>query len=263
MNSTDKLSSQEFQRHFPQTFQNRLQDLIILQEVGSTNDFLMSLESPEKFKAIVCIADQQTAGKGTKGRVWQSELGASFIYSIAYTFQNDVKDLSAISLAIGVITQQVLEDCEYVGIQLKWPNDLQFKKKKLGGVLVEVKKTANGIHLVCGIGINIKSTLDADKIDQPFTALELINQKLLSRNQLAAQLSQALLNLFSLYPQNGFKAWQEKWQAVHAHQDKIVHVKQQQNEFIGIARGVEVDGALLLETDEGLQKIISADVFAV
>lgn len=262
MKYSDKLSSQDFQKYFSAAFQNRLQKLIILQEVASTNDFLFNLEAPERSKALVCMTEQQTAGKGTKGRTWQSELGASFIYSIAYTFIDDVKDLSALSLAIGVIAQQSLEECGFEGVQLKWPNDLQHQYKKLGGVLVEVKKVANIFHLVCGIGINIKSSMDVKKIDQPFTALNQISNQQVSRNAIAAKLTEGLLNLFSVYPQNGFKSWQQAWKSVHAYQDKKVRVRQNGDELIGVARGVDVDGALLLETDKGLQKIISADVFA-
>lgn len=262
MNNPDILSAQDFQRNFADAYQNRLQELIILQEVGSTNDFLFTSDIPEPSKAIVCMAEQQTAGKGTKGRVWQSELGASFIYSIAYLFKADVKNLSALTLAIGVAIQQTLEDCGFAGVQLKWPNDLQYQYKKLGGVLVELKKVANNFHLVCGIGINVKSTLNADKIDQAFTSLATISATQVSRNQIAANLTENLLNLFSLYPQTGFENWQKQWQAVHAYQDKKIRVKQHHNEMVGVARGVGIDGALLLETENGLQKIISADVFA-
>ncbi len=262
MNNPDQLSSREFLRHFSPAYKNRLQDLIILQEVASTNDHLFTLDSPEPSKAIVCMAEEQTAGKGTKGRKWQSELGASLIYSIAYVFESDIKDLSALSLAIGVVVQQSLEECSYNGVQLKWPNDLQYQFKKLGGVLVEVKKVGKNFHLVCGIGINIKSSLDAKTIGQPFTALEHISNQQVSRNKIAAVLTQGLLNLFSLYPQSGFKHWQAQWQLLHAYQDKKIRVQQSTGELNGVARGVDVDGALLLESDSGLQKIISADVFA-
>lgn len=262
MKNPDKLSSQDFLRSFSDAYQSRLQELIILQEVGSTNDFLFSLDMPEKSKAIVCMAEEQTAGKGTKGRKWQSELGASLIYSIAYSFNEDVKNLSALSLAIGVIAQQSLDDCGFAGVEVKWPNDLQHQFKKLGGILVEVKKIKNNFHLVCGIGINIRSTLDARAIGQAFTSLDQLSHQQISRNSIAAKLTEGLLNLFSLYPQNGFKSWQKQWQSVHAYQNKKIRIKQASRELSGIARGVDEEGALLLETDTGLQKIISADVFA-
>ncbi len=262
MKNSDKLSSQDFLRHFSPAYQNRLQDLIILQEVGSTNDFLFTLVMPEKSKAIVCLSEEQTAGKGTKGRKWQSELGASLIYSVAYAFNDDVKDLSALSLAIGVIVQQSLETCGFFDVRLKWPNDLQHQYKKLGGILIEVKKIGNSFHLVCGIGINVKNILDAKTIDQAFTTLDQLSNQKISRNVIAAKLTEGLLNLFSQYPHKGFESWQEMWQSVHAYQDQKIRIMQPTGELSGVARGVDVDGALLLETDEGLQKIISADVIA-
>jgi len=263
MNAVDKLSSQDFYSHFTNAYHSRLQDLIILQEVASTNDYLFELDAPKFSQALVCMAEQQTAGKGTKGRVWQSELGASFIYSIAYSFYEEVQDLSALSLAIGVITQGVLDDYGFAGVQLKWPNDLQFQEKKLGGVLVEVKKTDNHLFLVCGIGLNVKNTLNAEKIDQPFTALDQIDgHRMISRTEIAAKLTAGLLNLFSQYPKSGFKAWQKQWESVHAYQNKKLRVLQNNHELFGYAHGVAEDGALLIKTDLGLQKIISADVFS-
>lgn len=263
MSFSDKLSSRDFYWYFSEAYQRRLQKLIILQKVDSTNNFLLGETIPERSNAIVCMTEQQTAGKGTKGRAWQSEIGASFIYSIAYVFDDNVLDLSALSLAIGLIVQQTLDDCGFAGVQLKWPNDLIHNQKKLGGVLVEVKKSNHKLHLVCGIGINIKNNLDASKIDQPFTSLMQIAKHEISRNQLAAQLTEGLLNLFSLYPKHGFHAWQEKWQAVHANQNKKIRIMQSEKMLLGVARGVDEYGALLLETENGLQKIISADVFSL
>lgn len=264
MNQLDKLSSQDFLRYLSPAYHNRLQDLIILQEVASTNDYLFSVAAPAHLQSIVCMSEEQTAGKGTKGRVWRSELGASLIYSIAYRFSEDVLNLSALSLAIGVIAQQALDDCGFSGVQLKWPNDLLHNKKKLGGVLIEVRKTSDDLHLVCGIGMNVNSLLNSEEINQPFTALDQLgNIKSVSRNEIAAKLTEGLLNLFSLYPKSGFKQWQEQWQNLHAYQDKKIRVKRNDDFTTGIARGVDEGGALLLETNLGLQTIISADVFSL
>ena len=128
--------------------------------------------------------------------------------------------------------------------------------------MIEVRKTANDLHLVCGIGVNVKSLLNSEEIDQPFTGLDKLgNVNSVSRNEIAAKLTEGLLNLFSLYPRSGFKQWQQQWQDLHAYQDKKIRVKRNDDFTTGIARGVDVDGALLLETGLGLQKIISADVF--
>ena len=261
MSHNDSLSDSNFKQHIDPSIIDGLQDIIILQEVGSTNDYLFSVEPPLPEHAIVCMAEHQIAGKGTKGRIWHSKFGSSLIYSIAWSFSKTVKNLSALSLAVGVIAQQALEKQGFSNVQLKWPNDLLVGNAKLGGILIEVKQQSGRLHLVCGIGINILNTLDAELIDQDFISLDQEDvAKHCSRNKLAADLSSGLIGLFSDYPDSGFVPWQARWQELHALQNKTITVSQLDKVFRGEAIGVNEDGALLINTAQGLESIYSADI---
>ncbi|NNM12760.1 MAG: biotin--[acetyl-CoA-carboxylase] ligase [Gammaproteobacteria bacterium] len=255
------LSVADFDRHLGPGVKPHLQDILIVQEVGSSNDFLLAIDPPENNKALICMAEHQSAGRGTRGREWHSQLGASFVYSIAWNFSEAPQNISALTLAIGVVAQQTLENFGYSDVELKWPNDLLIDHKKLGGILVEVKQHNNSCHVVCGIGINLLSTMDSEDIDQAFTALDQSknSQPPICRNNLAAKLSGDLIKLFMDYPETGFKPWREAWESLHALQNKSVRLEQAGDVIQGIALGVDDTGALQIQTDDAVRSVLSAE----
>ena len=114
------------------------------EEIASTNSYLMELEAPSPGQVRVALTDNQVAGRGRHGRVWQSPPGSGLALSVGYTFARQPANLAAITLAIGVGAIEALAVVGAAGVQLKWPNDLIANGGKLGGILTETQSLPDG-----------------------------------------------------------------------------------------------------------------------
>ena len=133
----------------------RLATLEVFTELESTNERLLTA-APAAGKLDVCIAEFQTAGRGRRGRRWNAPLGSGICLSVGWQFAGMPAELGALTLAVGVAVRRVLARVAGVTIELKWPNDLVFDERKLGGILLEIKAEAHGgVHVVAGVGLNV------------------------------------------------------------------------------------------------------------
>jgi len=133
----------------------RLAKLEVFTELGSTNRQLLR-EAPPSAKLDVCVAEFQTAGLGRRGRTWTTPLGAGVCLSVGWHFAEMPAELPALTLAVGVVVRRVLERVAGLSVALKWPNDLVFDERKLGGILLEIQAEAHGgAHVVVGVGLNV------------------------------------------------------------------------------------------------------------
>jgi BirA family biotin operon repressor/biotin-[acetyl-CoA-carboxylase] ligase len=133
-----------------------LHNLELLFEVGSTNTRLLEAAPPPRTSADVCIAELQHSGRGRLGRPWIAAFGSGIAMSLGWTCSDVVRTLPALSLGVGVAVSRGLTRAGAVGIKLKWPNDIWFEDRKLGGVLTELRAEAGGpAHVVIGVGVNV------------------------------------------------------------------------------------------------------------
>jgi BirA family biotin operon repressor/biotin-[acetyl-CoA-carboxylase] ligase len=152
------------------------------QEIDSTNEEAKRLISSGKIsETSYIVADSQTAGKGTRGRVWSSPEGIGLYLSIVHIPKEKefFETTTLYTLASGVACVEVLKEEFDIGIKLKPINDLYFGDKKLGGILVESRLGKEGMSsLITGIGINIKKydhSLDRDEIS-PISLEEIVGE---------------------------------------------------------------------------------------
>ncbi|MEN7342313.1 MAG: biotin--[acetyl-CoA-carboxylase] ligase [Pseudomonadota bacterium] len=124
-------------------------------ELPSTNSWLMDRDALPVGEAEVAIALHQTAGRGRRGREWQAPPESGLCLSMAWHFDAMPENPGAISLALGVAVARALESLGTGEIMLKWPNDLVWQDRKLGGILVESATSASGFRVVAGVGINV------------------------------------------------------------------------------------------------------------
>ena len=180
----------------------RVRDLIssfeILDQIPSTNSYLVERATANAPSGSICFAEQQTAGKGRRGRHWVSPFGSNIYLSILWRFQASPLAISGLSLAIGVAVIRALK-LHYGDIfQLKWPNDIYWQGLKLGGILVEVSGESEGpCAAVIGLGLNTYlSEPEAAEITQQWTDLSKITgRQRHKRNALAGALLNQLLPL--------------------------------------------------------------------
>ncbi len=248
---------------------SKLTKLIVENELDSTSQYLIKMSAQgEAIHGWVCFAEKQSAGRGRRGRVWQSPFASNLYFSIGWRIHSGVAAVEGLSLAVGVCLCEALEHFGFVDLQLKWPNDLLYKNKKLGGILLEISGDAAGeCDLVLGVGLNVSmSEKAAEEIDQPWIDLfSIANEQarvLPSRDQLAAHLLHALFSMLRNFEAQGFAQWRDPWQKRNAHAGKEItlHMGAKAQAKRGMMLGVNNSGALLLNTEQGVEAFIGGEI---
>lgn len=241
-------------------------DIDLIEECDSTNSRLLARAETGAASGTVLVSHRQTAGRGRRGRTWLSQAGDSLTFSLLWRFPPQTK-LDGLSLAVGVAIARALETFGIENIRLKWPNDILYEQSKLAGVLIELATGNQQMSAVIGIGLNLRLPADLpDELRQTATALcnTLRTDRAhapISANQLLACLLQQLHTVLQQLTQHGFAALRDDWLQRHAFAGQNVQLLSDFAEpQIGKCAGVDHDGALLLETEQGLRRIISGEV---
>ena len=234
-------------------------DIDLLASCDSTNAVLLSRAENGAPSGTVIITEEQTAGRGRRGRSWFSSPGDSLTFSLLWRFAQGTAP-AGLSLAVGVAVSRALSGVGAGGTALKWPNDILKDGRKLGGILVEL---VPGVPHAAVIGIGINLRLPAgmpEEVRAASTALN-ANGAAPDANELYAALLAELLSTLDTFATAGFSAIRPEWMARHAFQDARIRLS---TDFgppsEGICRGVDTDGALLLEIDGRIERILSGEV---
>ena len=189
--------------------------------------------------------------------------GGSLAFSLLWRFAQGPSGLSGLSLAAGVAVVRALDRLGVAGVQLKWPNDLVHAGRKLGGILIELQGDAAGpCAAVIGIGLNLRLPAELrDGIAQAVTDMASIAKRVPSRNHLLGAVLIELEQVLARFSKQGFAALREEWHMHHAHQDKAVRLLLGDGKTVtGTAAGVATDGALLLETERGIERFHGGEI---
>jgi len=246
----------------------RLAELEVFTELESTNRHLLRAPPPAPGMLRACIAEYQTAGRGRRGRRWSAPLGSGLCLSVSWQFADAPAGLSALTLAVGVVVRRALARVAGLGIGLKWPNDLVWDERKLGGILLEITAEGQGgCHVVAGIGVNVAlpPELLPSLSDWPRGAVDLATacatRGAPPRAALAIALIEELSELFASYAETGFRAYRDDWRAADFLRGRAVRLDEAAGPVLGLALGIEADGALLIETAPGARRrVVAGDV---
>jgi BirA family biotin operon repressor/biotin-[acetyl-CoA-carboxylase] ligase len=233
--------------------------------LDSTNTALLARPSPPPGESDVLLAEYQTAGRGRRGRTWLAPPGGALCLSLSWTFRDVPPQLGALSLVVGVCILRALRELGLAQVQLKWPNDLLVGGRKLGGVLIELRaESAGPAHVVIGIGLNVSlgAQLQERIATTGIAATDLRTAGLqdASRNRVVAAVASACLQGLLDFERAALQPFIEDWRNADALNGKPVDVSGAQGVAHGMARGIDLHGALLLETSQGVQRFISGDV---
>jgi BirA family biotin operon repressor/biotin-[acetyl-CoA-carboxylase] ligase len=244
---------------------HRLRSLDVLFDVDSTNTRLLAGGPPPPGCADVVLSELQHAGRGRRGRRWIAPFGGSIALSMSWSFTDASRANPALSLCVGVAIARALERAGALGIGLKWPNDIWFNDRKMGGILIEVRAEAGGpAHVVIGIGLNVRlgpgmrAEIEASGVKAAAVADACTAP--LSRNFIAGAIIDALLSMLADFERDGFAGFREAWTALDALRDRPAQVLTGEAVICGTARGVDAHGALRLERDGRLQEFVSGEV---
>ncbi|MEK0168219.1 bifunctional biotin--[acetyl-CoA-carboxylase] ligase/biotin operon repressor BirA [Pseudescherichia vulneris] len=219
----------------------------VLPVIDSTNQYLLdrigTLQSGD-----ACVAEYQQAGRGRRGRKWFSPFGANLYLSMYWRLEQGPAAAIGLSLVIGIVMAEVLRDLGASQVRVKWPNDLYLQDRKLAGILVELTgKTGDAAQIVIGAGINLAMRkVESDVINQGWINLQEAGIAI-DRNTLAARLINELRAALELFEQEGLTPYLSRWEKLDNFINRPIKLIIGDKEIVGISRGIDTQGALLLE----------------
>jgi len=253
------LDSEQIVSHVSPEKQHLVTKLDLLEVCPSTNHHLLQQNSLKPLpNGAVCLAEMQTMGRGRLGKTWVSPYGQNIYASFVWNFKSGIAALSGLSLACGVAVCRVLEELGISGHRLKWPNDILWQGKKLGGILVEIQgESQGGYSVVVGIGINYQmSQQSSTDIDQPWVDVCTAFGGSIGRNKLAGRLIEQVLDMLGRYEEEGLAPHVDQWNAFDGYNDKSVKILSGNSVTTGVAKGISPNGELILQKADGSQQLI-------
>ena len=237
-----------------------LERLDIVPVIDSTNTALSSRAQDESIDGHVLIAELQTLGKGRRGRKWISPFGRNVMLSAGFQLVAPTSNIGSISLAIGVAVANAIETVADVSIQLKWPNDIYLNDCKLGGILIDLLQAGPPVKLLLGVGINVHAAPgELESPNAPAIALADVVPDV-NRHSVVSTLLNELVATIRQYSVEGFQSFVTEWSKRDMFAGQFLYIDGLNEEIEGWNRGIDVTGALQLETNKGLRKIVGGDV---
>jgi len=231
--------------------------LEIFDTISSTNDYLLKKEKSKNKDIKICIAEEQTKGRGRRGKSWISPKFKNIYFSLSSYLKKE--DLSGLSIVIALSVSKVLTEINVASL-IKWPNDLLVGNKKICGILIETAKVGELTKVVIGIGINVNMEY-SELIDQEWTSIKLEKKQTVDRNPIVTAMINRLCSTLNKFEQEEFDYFLKKFTSLDLLKDKEFTLKDKPNEtFIG--KGIDNKGLLIAQNlkDQRIVKFSSGEV---
>ena len=230
--------------------------LVFFSTVGSTNDAAAALAT----EGGVVVAEEQTAGRGRRGRAWFSPAGsglyASVVLAPGRARADSRRATTLLTIAAGVALAEGLQACSGLRVDLKWPNDLYASGRKLAGILAEAAHDV----VVVGYGINLTDAAYPAELRDRVTSLE-AESSAIDRGRVLAETLAALARRYSDLLEGRFDAILDAWrERAPAASGARVTWTAAGGSHSGVTAGVDRDGALLVHTRDGVERIVGGEV---
>ena len=231
--------------------------LEVFDTISSTNDYLLRKEKNKNKDIKICIAEEQTKGRGRRGKSWISPKFKNIYFSLNSYLKKE--DLSGLSIAVALSVSEVLTKINVMSL-IKWPNDLLVGNKKICGILIETAKVGELTKVVIGIGINVNME-HSELIDQEWTSIKLEKKQSVDRNSIITEMINQLCITLNVFEQEEFDYFINKFTSLDLLKDKQFTLKDKPNEtFIG--KGIDNKGLLIAQNlkDQRIVKFSSGEV---
>ena len=236
-------------------------------ELDSTNAYARRLAEQEADEGTVIFAETQTRGRGRLGRTWISPPFVNLYFSVILRPQLPPARAPQITLMAAVALADTIASFIGTSPTIKWPNDILAGGKKLAGVLTESSCDSERIEFVIlGIGVNLNYPVASmpEVIRERATSILALTQKNVSREAFMRRLIQDLDRCYGELEEVGFNALALRWEAFFALRGKAIRVEMTDHIMVGTAKGIDRDGALILEDGQGKRhRIVAGDVVPI
>ena len=207
------------------------------------------------------VAEYQSAGRGRRGRQWVSPIASNLYWSLGWKTQLPVQQLGGLSLVVGLAIVNALKQLGVKDVEVKWPNDIRYQGRKLGGILVELSgDMVGGLNVIIGVGLNVHmASVAADSIDQGWINLQELKPDI-SRQAVLIIVIKQLQSHLKQFSSEGFESFQADWRQVDECFNKKVSILQGDDVINGVGAGVDTNGAFLLQTGKGIKPVYAGEV---
>ena len=230
-------------------------DCLFFDSIESTSSFLTEIAYSKRTQ--LCIAREQTKGRGQHGRDWASQKDGSILFSLRKCFSVG-SNLNGLSLIIGMaIIKSIEAECQLSGLKIKWPNDVYFGNQKLAGILMENKIHIGTQYVVIGVGVNYQFDQKIN-IDSPWTDLSQIVKKLPSFDKLTALFIKNILSMMKDFELNTLSNLLTDWSDYDMLKGVKIRSKDSKEIFEGEVDGITEHGALRISTSDGVKEVYSS-----
>lgn len=239
-------------------------EIIVFKETGSTNDVADQLARAGAREGTIVLAEAQTRGRGRLGRRWFSPPGKGIWMSVILRPRLQPQQVTQLTVMCAVSVLEAIHAVTGLIPEIKWPNDILIRGRKLAGILTEMEAELDRIdYAIIGIGVNV----NMDACDWPpalkagATSLLLETGRWIDRPALATALIQQLDRYYHLLKSDQFSVIAREWQAHCTTTGKRVVIRTPTRIIAGVAEAIDQDGALLVRTHDGqIERVIGGDV---
>ena len=236
--------------------------IVHYEEIDSTNLEARRLSQKGEMQGLVVLAEKQTAGRGRRGRTWESPAGENLYFSLLLKPEIIAQRAPMLTIVMAYSVAKVLEE-ELLPVQIKWPNDVMLSKKKVCGILTEMHMRGCGIEdVVVGVGINVNTTNFPEELQDKATSIYLQTGRCTKREELLQKVLKEFQIQYEIFLQTGdLSAIRESYNQMLANRNQEVMILEPNNEYEGIALGINETGELLVRKADGeIEKVYSGEV---
>ena len=239
-------------------------DIVFLEEIDSTNNVAKQLAAQGAAAGTVVVAEEQGKGRGRLERPYFCPKGKGIWFSVILRPQFLPREAPKCTFLAAVAVAMAMERFD-LKAEIKWPNDILHEGRKLTGILTEMSAELDGInYIVIGTGINVNIAAEEfpEDIRDKATSLSQMKGEPLPRIAVFQAVLEAMDELWALLEREGFAPIVERWRKYAVTLGQEVHVigAAKKETFDGRAVDIDEEGALLVETEEGMRRVLAGDV---
>lgn len=239
--------------------------IIYYKQLDSTNTEIARLATQGAEHGTVVVADAQTAGKGRRGRGWESPAGENIYMSILLRPDCVPERAPMLTLVMAYAVAKVLREFGFADVQIKWPNDLVLSGKKICGILTEMQLKESAIdYVVVGVGINVNTSKFPEELKETATSLYLESDRIFDREKIVESVVEHFDQAYRQFIEvQDLSFLREAYNNMLVNIDREVRVLEPGNEYTAYAQGINSEGELLVRMSDGEEKHVYAGEVSV
>lgn len=238
------------------------QKILAYDTIDSSNNEAKRQAEAGAGHGLLVIGEEQTAGRGRRGRAWASKKGEGVFMSLLLKPDIQPANASMLTLVMGMAVRDALEKIAKIDAQIKWPNDIVVDGKKVCGILTEMSAQIDYInHIVIGVGINIHNAEFPEEMQHIATSVFLQTGEHIRRSELVAEILARFEEYYVRYlTHENLRELMDDYNAHLINRGRHVQVIDLKKNYTGIAQGINEEGELLVEAEGGIRRVTAGEV---